>query len=559
MKRGITLISVLAIFTIIAILTSAVTISAIKTTNDAKKIKFATEVAYITEAINSYYINNQDFPIGESVTIDLSYVSENSITQFSNEEGYSDKKIVLYQIDKSKLGISDTVYGNGDIDSKDIYAVSKDTQKVYYIKGVSVSDITYYTLTEDLKKLVGYELSNNGVKDGTFLKVSESATTSNTSFLGITERGNITKVIFEDSTKNAPVNAIDVSADSNGSIIGWLDGTEVHIASDSNIYANENSSNLFEYMWSLTEIERLDLLNTSKVVDMSNMFYECYKLESLDVSSFDTSSVTNMSGMFKECNVLKSLDLSNFHTSNVTNMSSMFDFCYMLERIDVSNFDTSNVTNMANMFKECRGLKKLDLSNFDTSNVNDMSSMFAFCHYIEKLDISNFDTSNITNMLGMFYHCQCLTTIYASDKFTTNIVDDSAEMFEDDVELVGGKGTEYDASYLDKTYARVDGGSDNPGYFTQKSAISIGDKQKLLTTDGSIQYLYVTVNILSNDEIKCVKFEREIMSKEDALVYFKSNGIELQEDIIEVKEDTKGVTVYLEDITGKVTVVSKEF
>ena len=32
--------------------------------------------------------------------------------------------------------------------------------------------------------------------------------------------------------------------------------------------------------------------------------------------------------------------------------------------------------------------------------------------------------------------------------------------------LVGGLGTTYNSSYVDKTYARIDGGTRRPGYFT---------------------------------------------------------------------------------------------
>jgi hypothetical protein len=36
--------------------------------------------------------------------------------------------------------------------------------------------------------------------------------------------------------------------------------------------------------------------------------------------------------------------------------------------------------------------------------------------------------------------------------------------------LVGEKGTAFDANIVDKTYAHVDGGTENPGYFTYKAA-----------------------------------------------------------------------------------------
>lgn len=32
--------------------------------------------------------------------------------------------------------------------------------------------------------------------------------------------------------------------------------------------------------------------------------------------------------------------------------------------------------------------------------------------------------------------------------------------------LSGGQGTSYDSVHMDKAYARIDGGTENPGYFT---------------------------------------------------------------------------------------------
>ena len=46
---------------------------------------------------------------------------------------------------------------------------------------------------------------------------------------------------------------------------------------------------------------------------------------------------------------------------------------------------------------------------------------------------------------------------------------DGFYIFEYNTSLVGGNGTIYDANHIDKTYARVDGGTDNPGYLTLKT------------------------------------------------------------------------------------------
>ena len=69
---------------------------------------------------------------------------------------------------------------------------------------------------------------------------------------------------------------------------------------------------------------------------MSHMFYECWNLTNLNLSSFDTKNVTDMSGMFYECSNLTNLNLSSFDTKNVTYMSLMFSGCSKLANLDIN-------------------------------------------------------------------------------------------------------------------------------------------------------------------------------------------------------------------------------
>ena len=208
--------------------------------------------------------------------------------------------------------------------------------------------------------------------------------------------------------------------------------------------------------------------NTSKVTDMSSMFSSCSGLTSLDVSKFDTSKVTDMSSMFKSCSGLTSLDVSNFKTSSVTNMSEMFYSCSGLTSLDLSKFDTSKVTDMSSMFYSCSGLTSLDVSKFDTSSVTSMNWMFVSCSALTSLDLSNFNTSSVTSMYYMFKSCGILATIYVGANWNTTNVTSSGSMFYDCTKLVGGAGTTYNSNKTDKTYAKVDGGTSNPGYLTEK-------------------------------------------------------------------------------------------
>ncbi len=122
------------------------------------------------------------------------------------------------------------------------------------------------------------------------------------------------------------------------------------------------------------------------------------------------------------------------------------------------------ITSMSYMFAYSQDTT-LDVSNFDTSKVTNMISMFSYSK-ATTLDVSNFDTSKVTNMSYMFYNFTNLKTIYVSNKFNTDKVTDSTNMFSGCTNLVGGAGTKYNSSYVDKKYARIDGGTSNPGYFT---------------------------------------------------------------------------------------------
>ena len=254
--------------------------------------------------------------------------------------------------------------------------------------------------------------------------------------------------------------------------------------------SNFNTSNVTNMygMFAFSQATTLDVSNfdTSKVTNMNSMFSDS-KATTLDVSNFDTSKVTNMSGMFSSSqattldvsnfntsnvtymnNMFRNskattLDVSNFDTSKVTNMSSMF-YNSKATTLDVSNFDTSNVTDMSYMFYNSKATT-LNVSNFDTSKVTNMSSMFSYSP-ATTLDVSNFDTSKVTNMMNMFQGSSNLKTIYGSSKFVTTAVTNSTDMFKGATSLVGGAGTKYNSSYVDKTYARIDGGTSNPGYFT---------------------------------------------------------------------------------------------
>lgn len=220
-----------------------------------------------------------------------------------------------------------------------------------------------------------------------------------------------------------------------------------------------------------TKLGNLDVsgFNTEEVTDMGRMFDSCESLTNLDVSGFKTDKVTNMSAMFAYCKNLTSINVSGFNTDKVTTMASMFAGCKKLTSLDVSNFNTANVDNMRSMFSNCAELGNVDVRGFKTDNVTDMSWMFARCKKMTEIDLNSFKTSNVTDMSYMFYVSDAVKTIYVSDRWDMTYVTASDEMFGFCEKLVGGAGTAYEYGKMDGTYAHVDEGTTNPGYFTLKS------------------------------------------------------------------------------------------
>ena len=145
--------------------------------------------------------------------------------------------------------------------------------------------------------------------------------------------------------------------------------------------------------------------------DPGYLFGGLYAMEALDLSGFDTSRVTNMSDMFYGCFSLRSLDLSGWDTSQVGSMGCAFYGCSSLTSPDLSGWDTSKVTDMGRMFDGCSSLTSLDLSDWDTSEVTGMSGMFFGCSSLASLDLSGWDTSGVGGMWGMFLGCASLSSL----------------------------------------------------------------------------------------------------------------------------------------------------
>lgn len=267
---------------------------------------------------------------------------------------------------------------------------------------------------------------------------------------------------------DADSNITEIKYSKNGVPSQWTSQTgKIAPPSNENIVSS-SSSNIKIYMWYdngiiywWSEDPRPQLNKNS-----SFMFCNLTKLVNIpELRKFDASNLERITSMFYGCNSLTSLELGNFNTSKVTEMSGLFSGCTSLSNLDLSNFDTSNVEDMNSMFKGI-AVNSLDLTNFNTAKVKNMSYMF-WDAKIQSLDLSGFNISSVENFNYMFWDATNLKTVYVSNSFVIPSNASSTNMFYNTNKIAGGKGTTLNWSHLDASYAHIDGGTSNPGYFTE--------------------------------------------------------------------------------------------
>ncbi|MCI7558636.1 MAG: BspA family leucine-rich repeat surface protein, partial [Clostridium sp.] len=390
------------------------------------------------------------FYYSKATTLDLSNFDTSKVTNMN--EMFSNTKATTLDIsnfDTSKVTNMECMFSHSQAATIDISNFdTSNVTNMYYMFGYSQATTLDVSKFNTSKVTTMQRMFYNS--QATTIDVSNFDTSKVTN---MNEMFSHTKATTLDLSNFNTSNVTDMSYMFEGSQATILDVSSFDTSKVTNM----------RNMFNGTQATTLDLsnFNTSNVTNMTHMFSGT-KATIIDVSNFDTSKVTNMFSMFYGVQT-STLDVSNFNTSNVTDMSMMF-YKSQMTILDVSNFDTSKVTDISYMFRDTKATT-LDVSNFDTSKVKNMSFMF-YGSQVATLDISNFDTSNVTNMSYMFSDAANLKTIYASNKFNTTNATNSSKMFQYAFKLVGGAGTKYNSSYIDKTYAHIDGGTSNPGYFT---------------------------------------------------------------------------------------------
>lgn len=376
MKKGISLATLSIVVLLMIILATTITTTGVFALNNSKKIKFASEIALVQEMVDEYEDKKADeYPIGSSIIVDLSNVSTNAITDF-DDEIKNKSEITLYEIDFSLLGKSDLIYGNKkNADETDIYAVSKQTGKVYYIKGVKIGKNVYYTLNEELKSSINYSSSVNAVtKDGIIFNTSKSKWTnknidSNVKVPDSSEYKNVTVSVIQGSN----VRNIEVSDSKKGYNIYNISNVngnyEVTVNYNKNSNANiqnfsvsnfDNEPPKFTISKTQTLINESDNVKQTYVKvdvehDVSGIKYTKYETDNIDLNIakqyFSSNGIEFKDGAFtvdrftKDVTVYVEDKAGNYSIQTITLESAASYSDYVKDGIAISLDGKNNTVN----------------------------------------------------------------------------------------------------------------------------------------------------------------------------------------------------------------------
>ncbi|GEM_PF-2386779 len=312
--------------------------------------------------------------------------------------------------------------------------------------------------------------------------------------------------------------------------------TEIEIPDWFDLSEAKSTRSMFEECTNLQTIYCSQTFKKSTFSDSEDMFYNCQKLKGMSGTAYAKHYVYDASFARPDTNENKGyfsyrIDLElyiegiNYYLNEEYGLkaTTFIIDSYEMQKHNVQGLDPLSENNM---------FRAPIYGYFDASS----RTFYILCEYeinlyyidmdgvVEELEIHNvkylcdylyvFDgaTSLKTITLdfsvpenisydSMFSNDVNLTTIYVSDKFNLEPDEDMTDVFENCDKLVGGRGTKrsdnkgevtYDywnnPTYHDGLYARVDGSSSNPGFFT---------KMPVRTVPSETNYFYTSEEFLA--------------------------------------------------------------
>jgi len=248
--------------------------------------------------------------------------------------------------------------------------------------------------------LFKFDISNTSLNNNLSIPVVNGSN----SFIDLssynTENGDITTVTVAWSSYQN-LNVFD-GLSFNTSVVSYGNDPSINIKQFNGIaLPNMTTSNNASFNGFTGKITAIDVPTISNI-GLSYCFYNSICSQFGNIGNWNTSKVVNMNNMFYGA-INFNQPIDTWNTSKVLNTSNMFYEAINFNQ-PIGSWDTSKIRNMSNMFCGATNFNK-PIGNWNTSLVNDMNNMFyGAIHFNQPIDRygNKWDTSNVTDMNGMF-------------------------------------------------------------------------------------------------------------------------------------------------------------
>lgn len=166
-------------------------------------------------------------------------------------------------------------------------------------------------------------------------------------------------------------------------------------------------------------LENVDLSGfvTDNVTDMQSVFDNCVKLKTIDLANFNGTKVRYINRMFYNCTSLITIVPRNFFKSSIP-LSAMATFynCSKLETLDLGGMDASKLTNITSMFEACSSLKNLIFfNNYGQGFTSTTNNYFMYRVDLSDTDLTHDSLMDVINKLydlNLTYNVSSGGTLY---------------------------------------------------------------------------------------------------------------------------------------------------
>lgn len=140
MKKGLSLSTVVIAISIMLILVSSVSVIGSSSITSANFEEYKSNIDRVSDEVNIYVTDNGTLPVTNEV-IAINSLGQDFLNQVKENGDLANK---FYLVDISKLNDYNIKKGRGNVENKDVFLVTENTNNVYYLKGFKYRGKVYF-------------------------------------------------------------------------------------------------------------------------------------------------------------------------------------------------------------------------------------------------------------------------------------------------------------------------------------------------------------------------------------------------------------------------------